>query len=57
MAKRPLFHFPSRQASIAPASQNATYHLAIVTPDIANAQTQHQHEHDQGRTATQPRAA
>ncbi|MCX5355829.1 IS4 family transposase [Streptomyces mirabilis] len=57
MAKRPLFHFPSRQASTAPASQNATYHLAIVTPDIANAQTQHQHEHDQRRTATQPRAA
>lgn len=29
MAKRPLFHFPSRQASTALASQNATYQLSI----------------------------
>jgi len=32
MAKRPLFHFPSRQASIAAASQNVTYQLTVTIP-------------------------
>ncbi|MER8073827.1 IS4 family transposase [Streptomyces sp. NPDC094034] len=53
MAKRPVFHYPSRQASTAPASQNATYHLTITTPDTPNTQTQHQH--DQETTTTQTR--
>ena len=32
MAKRPLFHFPSRQASTAPASQSVTYQLLVTAP-------------------------
>jgi hypothetical protein len=35
MAKRPLFHFPSRQASTAPASQNVTYQLLVTAPTLS----------------------
>ena len=35
MAKRPLFHFPSRQASTAPASQNVTYQLLVTAPALS----------------------
>ncbi|MFI1967446.1 hypothetical protein ACH429_25580 [Streptomyces pathocidini] len=42
MAKRPLFHFPSRQASTAPTSQNVTYQLSITTPETAEPQPSRQ---------------
>lgn len=58
MAKRPLFHFPSRQASTALASQNVTYQLDITTPDIAGPQARHRDEPlDQPSVVAQPRAA
>ncbi|SHN35544.1 hypothetical protein SAMN05216268_1589 [Streptomyces yunnanensis] len=58
MAKRPLFHFPSRQASTAPTSQNVTYQLSITTPEVTEAQPsrQTQQQDPPGLTA-QPRAA
>ncbi|MGA5507051.1 IS4 family transposase [Streptomyces umbrinus] len=58
MAKRPLFHFPSRQASTAPASQNAIYRLSIAAPNITGAETQHRGEPPaQPSVVAQPRAA
>jgi hypothetical protein len=44
MAKRPLFHFPSRQASTALTSQNVTYQLSITRPDAVDTQARHQAE-------------
>ena len=44
MAKRPLFHFPSRQASTALASQNATYQLSFAIPNTTDAEAQQRGE-------------
>jgi hypothetical protein len=58
MAKRPLFHFPSRQASSAPASQNVTYDLTITTPEAVNTQAPpHAERQDPPCPAAEPRAA
>jgi hypothetical protein len=58
MAKRPLFHFPSRQASTALTSQNVTYRLSITTPETAGTQPPHQAgQQDPPCPVAQPRAA
>jgi hypothetical protein len=58
MAKRPIFYFPSRQASTVPASQNVTYTLSVTAPNTAVVQPPHQGERrGQGRSEAQPRAA
>lgn len=58
MAKRPLFHFPSRQASTALTSQNVTYQLSITRPDAVDTQARHQAEQQDPPCLTaQPRAA
>jgi len=51
------FHFPSRQASTEPTSQNVSYQLSINAPDLAGAQLQYRGEpQDLPRAEAQPRA-
>jgi hypothetical protein len=58
VAKKFLTHFPSRQASSLPTSQNVTYELSITTPNALDLQAPQQAEHqDPPRSAAQPRAA
>ncbi|MGP4103734.1 transposase [Nonomuraea sp. KM90] len=58
MAKRPLFHFPSQQASTAPASQNVSYQLSISAPDTGTTTTPHKDEQqDPPCLEAHPRAA
>ena len=53
MATRPLFHFPPRQASTAPTSQNITYHLTITTPETPKTHAaDHSTAHDSPRLTT-----
>lgn len=48
MAKRPLFHFPSRQASTELASRNVTYQLSVTAPKaIAAKPPDHHRKTDQ----------
>ena len=58
MANRPLFHFPSRQASTEPTSQNVSYQLSINAPDLPGAPPRYRGEpQDLPRAEAQPRAA
>ncbi|WP_434599795.1 IS4 family transposase [Streptomyces sp. A5-4] len=58
IARRRVSHFPSRQTSTAPASQNVAYHLAITPPGAAGTQPPRQTApKDLPRPTAQPRAA
>jgi len=58
MAKRPVPHFPSRQASTKLASQNVTYQLSVTAPATAITNSSKQRQQTQPpRHEAQPRAA
>jgi len=58
MAKRPVLHFPSRQASTKLASQNVTYQLSVTAPATAITNSSKQRQQTQPpRHEAQPRAA
>jgi ADP-ribose pyrophosphatase YjhB (NUDIX family) len=58
MVKRPLFHFPSRQASTELASQNVTYRLSVTAPATTITKPPEQHQQaPPPRHEAQPRAA
>jgi hypothetical protein len=58
IAKRPLFHFPSRQASTELASRNVTYQLSVTAPKaIAAKPPDHHRKTEPPSPEAQPRAA